>query len=250
MMNPHGPGGPGHGPESRIGAIFHPPAWKESIVTVSNHPMAETDPPESFRTLAAASEAEIKVQKSRFIALAHPAASEDRMRHLLEETARRYHDARHVCYGCKLGVGLESLLRRSDDGEPSGTAGEPILASIEKRNLTNVLVMVVRYFGGVKLGTGGLARAYGQAAENALDEAAVRTELLGRDFRITFPYTQEKTIRLLIAAHQGRITEQEYGADVSWDIWLPHSQWRGFGAALTETTAGAVVLAEAGPNGP
>ncbi len=200
------------------------------------------DPPDNFLTLAGPAESELKVQRSRFLALAFPVRTEQEAQAFLSETARRFHDSRHVCYGYQLGVGENSITRKSDDGEPSGTAGEPILAAIGKLELTDVLVVVVRYFGGVKLGTGGLARAYGQAGAMALAEAAVREVHLGREFMIRFPYSQQKSIRRLLETRGGRLVDQQYGETVSWSIWLAHSVWRGFAEALTELTAGKVDL--------
>ncbi|MCK9995322.1 MAG: YigZ family protein [Candidatus Krumholzibacteria bacterium] len=202
------------------------------------------DPPDSFLTIEGSAESELKVQRSRFLALTFPVRTEQEARVCLSETARRYHDSRHVCYGYKLGVGSASITRKSDDGEPSGTAGDPILAAIGKLELTDVLLVVVRYFGGVKLGTGGLARAYGQAGAMALAEATIREVQLGREFMIRFPYSQEKSIRRLLETRGGRLVDQQYGEAVSWRIWLAHSGWRGFAEALTELTAGNVDLEE------
>ena len=100
----------------------------------------------------------------------------------------------------------------------------------------------VRYFGGIKLGTGGLQRAYGQAAELALDEAPVREVLLGREFDIRLPYAFQKTLRHLLEPRRGRIIQEEYGEDVLWRVWLPHSTWQDFQGALTEASAGQVTM--------
>lgn len=211
------------------------------------HPSTEPTPgdlPDSYRTIAHAAETELKVQRSRFLALVFPIDNEKDARDRLAETARRYHDARHVCYGYKLGTGPESLTRKSDAGEPSGTAGEPLLTAISKLDLTDVLVIVVRYFGGIKLGTGGLARAYGQAGTQVLEQAGIRRVDQGREFLVTFPYAREKSIRKLLESREGRLVKQQYGQDVSWRIWLPHSAWRGFGETLTEITAGTISLEE------
>lgn len=210
----------------------------------STHNPHPGDPPDSYLTLAEAASAELKIQRSRFLARAIPVSSPEEARTCLEETARRYHDARHVCYGYRLGVGRNMVTRKSDDGEPSGSAGEPILTAIGQLDLTDVLVMVVRYFGGIKLGTGGLARAYGQAAADALNRGTVREVSLGREFELNFSYAQEKTIRRLLEIWKGKPVDQDYGENVIWRIWLPHSAWRGFAGALTEHTAGAVVLEE------
>lgn len=204
------------------------------------------DPPDSYLTLASSAESELKVQRSRFLGLAFPVQTEPEAQAFLNETARRYHDSRHVCYGFKLGVGRHTLTRRSDDGEPSGTAGEPILAAIAKPGLTDVLVIVVRYFGGVKLGTGGLARAYGEAGRMVLTKAGLREVHLGRQFVIRFPYAQEKTIRHLLETRGGKLLDQQYGEMVSLRIQLAHSVWREFAGALNELTAGNVHLEEPG----
>ncbi len=213
------------------------------MIRSSNTPLGN-DPPDSFLTLAGLAESELKVQRSRFLALAFPVRTEQEAQVRLSETARRYHDSRHVCYGYKLGVGGDSITRKSDDGEPSGTGGDPILAAIAKLELTDVLVVVVRYFGGVKLGTGGLARAYGQAGAMALAEAVIREVHLGREFMIRFPYSREKSIRRLLETRDGRLVEQQYGETVSWRIWLAHSVWREFSKALIELTSGNVDLEE------
>lgn len=207
------------------------------------------EPPDSYLTLLGAAEVEIKVQRSRFIGLAQAADSEVAARKLIDETARRFHDARHVCFGYRLGFGDQSISRKSDDGEPSGTAGEPILTALARHTVTDALVIVVRYFGGVKLGTGGLGRAYGETAQEALSRAGTREVQLGREFQMEFPYRLEKTIAKLLDAHGGRMVDQQYTEQVAWRIWLAHSTWRDFSSRLTETTAGTVGLREVVPPG-
>ena len=201
-------------------------------------------PPDSYLTLGDAATAEIKIQRSRFIGVASPAADEQDARRFITEQAKRFHDSRHVCHGWCLGIPPERSENRNDDGEPSGTAGEPILTEIRKRDLSQVVVVVVRYFGGVKLGTGGLARAYGQAAAEALEAAPVHEVLEGRTFVVEFPYSRQKTLGHLLDRHAGKVLQEDYGAAVGWTIWLPHSRWQAFAAALTETTAGTVQILE------
>lgn len=196
--------------------------------------------PDSYLTLAQPTSTEIKIQRSRFIAVAAPAGSAESAQQVIGAQARRYHDSRHVCHAWRLGTPPDLRENRHDDGEPSGTAGEPILVEIRKRELTQVVVVVVRYFGGIKLGTGGLARAYGQAAATALTAAALRTVRLGRHFALVFPYTLQKTLRHLVTQHDGEVVQEQYGADVSWRVWLPHSRCATFADAVTEATAGIV----------
>jgi uncharacterized YigZ family protein len=202
------------------------------------------DLPDSYETLDGSAAAEIKVKRSRFLAEAAPAADEPTARTVIDAVAHRYHDSRHVCYAWRLGYGDSIVEIRNDAGEPSGSAGKPILAAIRRTGLSNCVVVVARYFGGVKLGTGGLARAYGEVAATALSQAARRTVPLGRTYLLTFDYPRQKTVAKLLAAHQGRILDETYLTEVTWQIWLPHSQWRRFGAVLCEATAGTLTLTD------
>ncbi|MBK7187985.1 MAG: YigZ family protein [bacterium] len=200
--------------------------------------------PDSVRVLAGPGQGELTEQRSRFLAFAFPAPDEAAAREAIAGVARRYHDARHACSAWRLGHGPHPLEHRNDDGEPSGTAGEPLLAAIRKRDLTDCVVVVVRYFGGVKLGTGGLARAYGAAAALALDAAPTADLPLGRRFRLRFPYPQRRVIEHLLHARGGRTDAEDYAVEVTWEVWLPHSGSRGFTAAVFEATAGAVTAEE------
>lgn len=204
--------------------------------------MTQENLPDSYLTLADVGRAETKVQRSRFLALAAPAQGEDEARTVLEDMARQYHDCRHVCYAWRLGTAPTTQENRNDAGEPSGTAGEPILAAIRKSDLVDVVVVVARYFGGVKLGTGGLQRAYGQAAALALDQAPTREVLLGREFSVCFPYPFQKTLRHLVDGARGRIRTEDYAGSVTWTVWAPHSTWDGLAAAVIEASAGTVAL--------
>ncbi len=206
--------------------------------------MSETaDPGDSILTLAGPASAELKVQRSRFLARTAPAGDEQAARAVVAAMTRQYHDCRHVCYAWRLGREPAVAEIRNDAGEPSGTAGGPILKAIRQAGLTDCVTVVARYFGGVKLGTGGLSRAYGDAARAALDGAPRRTVLLGHDFVCRFPYSLQKTVAHLLAAHDGRTTNENYAQDIEWEIWLPNSRWPAFAAALREATAGAVTIA-------
>ena len=207
-------------------------------------PVNPPDLPDSYLTCAREGRAETKVQRSRFLAVCLPASGRDVIEEALETIRKEHHDARHVCFAWRVGVGLLAAEKRQDDGEPAGTAGEPILAAIRRAGLTDVFVAVVRWFGGGKLGTGGLARAYGEAAEAAIADAGLREVLMGRHFLLHLPYAQQKTVAHLLSAHKGRVTEQQYAEEVTWNLWLPHSAWSAFAAALTETTGGTLVLVE------
>lgn len=201
------------------------------------------DAHDSYQTLGAGGTAEIKVQRSVFLATAIPAGDEATARALVTDLRRRHHDARHVCSAWRLGAAGQPVLEaRHDDGEPAGTAGEPILQMIRGEDLTDTAVAVVRYFGGIKLGTGGLVRAYGGAAAAALAAAPRRTVRLGHRFSLEFPYSQQKLLERLLAAHEGVIATQEFGPTVAWVLWLPVSTWESFAAGVTDQTAGRIGL--------
>ena len=136
---------------------------------------------DAYQTITQQTEGEYKEKGSKFIAFAFPTDSEEDAKKHLDEIRRMHHKARHHCWGYRLGL-LNSVEKSSDDGEPSGTAGPPILGQIKKFDLHNVIVVVVRYFGGVKLGTGGLIRAYKTAAADALEKAV----FVMRDIEVGF----------------------------------------------------------------
>lgn len=129
-----------------------------------------------------------KDRGSRFIAIAIPVTTQEEIKNRLEELRKEYHDARHHCYAWVLSPDRQAW-RVNDDGEPSGTAGKPILGQINSRELTNILVVVIRYFGGTLLGVSGLINAYRTAAADALDNAAVIERHLAERWTVTFPYS-------------------------------------------------------------
>lgn len=174
-----------------------------------------------YDTLAAPASAETRVQRSRFLAEVAPAADEAAARAHLADVARRHHDARHHCFAWRLGHGADLVEFRSDAGEPSGSAGEPILNALRGADLTDVAAVVVRWFGGVKLGTGGLGRAYRECTELALADAPRRRVHLGRELDLAFPYPLQNTVAHLLETHGGRRTAEAYDTGVAWRVWLP-----------------------------
>lgn len=142
---------------------------------------------DEYNSIEAPSVGVFKDQKSRFIALAYPVESEEQVKSLLEKARRDYHDARHHCVAYRIGYD-GAQWRAGDDGEPSGTAGRPILGQIDSAGLSDVAVIVVRYFGGIKLGVPGLIAAYRAAAAEALSNAKIIRKVAGKTFRLTFSY--------------------------------------------------------------
>jgi uncharacterized YigZ family protein len=142
---------------------------------------------DTFYTISGFSKGLFKEKKSKFMAFAFPVSNEEEIKKYLAGLRKEFYDARHHCYAYILGY-KKDLFRVDDDKEPSGTAGKPILGQIMSRKLTNVLVVVVRYFGGTLLGTGGLIKAYGNAAADALNKASIVEKTTNSTFRLTFGY--------------------------------------------------------------
>lgn len=166
--------------------------------------MSATD---TYTGIAAPSEGLFKDQGSRFLAFAYPVESEEEVRQLLEKARKEYHDARHHCVAYRIGRKGE-VWRASDDGEPAGSAGRPILGQIDSAGLSDVAVVVVRYFGGIKLGIPGLIRAYKSATKDALDKAEKIEKTAGVWYELSFDYSRMpevmKTIKDLALPQRGQ----------------------------------------------
>ncbi len=148
-------------------------------------------------------------KRSKFLAFAHHVETIDEIKDILASYRKKYYDARHVCYAYVLGAD-KANFRANDDGEPSSTAGKPILGQINSYDLTNVLVIVVRYYGGVNLGTGGLIVAYRTAAADALDHATIETRLVEEVITYSFPYPMMNAVMRVIKEMQPRIVSQTF----------------------------------------
>lgn len=148
-------------------------------------------------------------KRSKFLAFAHHVETFDEIKDILASYRKKYYDARHVCYAYVLGAD-KADFRANDDGEPSSTAGKPILGQINSYDLTNVLVIVVRYYGGVNLGTGGLIVAYRTAAADALDHATIETRLVEEVITYSFPYPMMNAVMRVIKEMQPRIVSQTF----------------------------------------
>ena len=166
-------------------------------------------PDDSFLTVAAAAETASRERSSKFLAYAYPVRDEERIRELLDALRKRYFDATHHCYAWRLGPGGERF-RANDDGEPSGTTGKPILGQMLSRGITDALVVVVRYFGGTKLGVPGLIAAYREAAAEAIAAARIVERTVDRTIRIDFPYAAMNDIMRVVKEERPRIVEQRF----------------------------------------
>lgn len=177
----------------------------------------------TYKTLQSLSEGLYKEKGSKFIAYASPCSNEQEAKELLGEWKKNNHQARHLCYAYRFGV-ENYTIRANDDGEPSNSAGTPILGQIQSFELTNILIGVIRYFGGTKLGVGGLVQAYKTAAKEAIEAGEIITEQLKVTLEIAFPYEKMPVLMHLIKTHKIKILSQEFDLNCSIIIEYPLRQ--------------------------
>ena len=167
---------------------------------------------DTYKTIVAPSEGIYTEKRSKFIAIALPVRTVEEVKMRLEEYQKKYYDARHVCYAYMLGHERKDF-RANDNGEPSGTAGKPILGQINSNELTDVLVIVVRYFGGIKLGTSGLIVAYRTAAAEALAAAAFVERTVDDEVEVLFEYPFMNDVMRVVKEEEPTIVSQTYDMD-------------------------------------
>lgn len=170
-----------------------------------------------YRTIATTSDGTFKDRGSKFLAFAYPVVDEEEIRQILQQLRKDYHDARHHCYAWKLGTD-PARIRANDDGEPSNSAGKPILNQIEKRRLTNTLVVVIRYFGGTLLGVGGLINAYRTATEEALQNNRVIRKKIRHTFLLAFGYPDMNNVMSLVKEMQLETSHQVFELSCSMQV--------------------------------
>lgn len=167
---------------------------------------------DTYKTIAAPAESVYTEKRSKFIAIALPVRTLAEIKAYLDEYQKKYYDARHVCYAYMLGAERKEF-RANDNGEPSGTAGKPILGQINSNELTDILVIVVRYFGGIKLGTSGLIVAYKTAAAQALSEAQIIEKTVDEQVTVVFEYPFMNDIMRIVKEESPEILNQSYDMD-------------------------------------
>ena len=198
---------------------------------------------QSYKTVKQYGEGEIEEKKSRFLGKIKPVSTEEEAIAFIESIKKQYWDARHNCYAFIIGENSESI-RCSDDGEPSGTAGKPMLEVLQNNGLKNVVAVVTRYFGGTLLGTGGLVRAYTQATQAALEEAQVATMTLMSVLEIQTDYNAIGKIKYMFAQADTLVMGEEYGVDVAVTIAGPLAEKETMQKKITEATNGKAVIEE------
>ena len=177
----------------------------------------------NYKTISKSSIGEFKDRGSKFIAYAYPAYSEAEWQSHLETVKKEHFKARHHCYGFRLGLDKNNF-RANDDGEPSGTAGRPILGQIDSFGLTNVIIIVVRYFGGTKLGTSGLINAYRESAKIALQAADIIEKSLDEIYRLTFDYALMSDVMNTIKKFEIEMVLQDFGEIGIIEIAIPKNE--------------------------
>lgn len=196
---------------------------------------------DEYRTIASNVSTELKIKGSRFIGILFPVESPGEAGDHLARCRKMYHDATHHCYAFRTGIEGE-VSRFSDDGEPSGTAGKPLLTLLEHREITNVLLVVVRYFGGTKLGTGGLVRAYTEAARTVVEQASLIRVPVLKNLRITFPYDHTSGVMHIISQNNIKIIDTEYSDDVTLHLGIRPSMIETAMSQLRDVTAGNITI--------
>lgn len=191
----------------------------------------------AYRTIHRGGTGEIEEKKSRFIATVRPVHSEEEAQAFLEEMRKKYWDARHNCHAFVIGERNE-LARSSDDGEPSGTAGRPMLDVLLKEEIHDVAVVVTRYFGGTLLGTGGLVRAYTAAVQAGLAASEILENCDGALLEIRADYTDVGKLQYLLASRQIPTLSSDFGAGVTMRVVVPLEEEDAFRTALADASGG------------
>jgi len=166
-------------------------------------------PDDTYKTISAESKGSYKEKGSKFFAFIFPVISEDEVKEKLAMLRKEYHDARHHCYAYRLGFD-KSAFRSNDDGEPSGTAGRPIYGQILSHDLTQILIVVIRYFGGIKLGVPGLINAYKTATTDALVKTRIITKTIHEEYQVQFDYTVMNSVMKVLKDEDAVIIRQEF----------------------------------------
>lgn len=177
---------------------------------------------DTYFTISEPSEAIYTEQRSKFIALALPVRTIDEIKEHLDFFQKKYYDARHICYAYMLGAQRKDF-RANDNGEPSGTAGKPILGQINSNMLTDILIVVVRYFGGIKLGTSGLIAAYKTAAVEAIAQARIIEKTIDEDIAFVFEYPFMNDVMRIVKEEEPEILNQSYDMDCNMTLRIRKS---------------------------
>ncbi len=195
-----------------------------------------------YKTLKGFGNAKLIVKKSVFIGYASPANTEEEARKFIAKIKNHHGDATHNVSAYVINDGRNFAVRYDDDGEPKGSAGKPILKVIQNRELSNVVVVVTRYFGGIKLGYGGLVKAYSDAASRAIEKAGIAEVYETERFEVTFPYNLFHTVKKTVEDADGRVVGEEYGQLVKFTVETRKGKVESLMELLRERTKGRARL--------
>lgn len=196
---------------------------------------------EAYKIVFESGQDEIVEKKSRFIGITFPIDNEEEALTYIEDIKKKYWDARHRCFAYVVGENME-LQRFSDDGEPQGTAGKPILDVLLNNEIHNCLIIVIRYFGGTLLGTGGLVRAYSQSAKAAIDKSDIIEKKRGILLNIETDYNSIGKIQYLLGNRNLEIWKSDYADTVKLQVLVPANEEENIIAEVTEVTSGKAVM--------
>ena len=199
------------------------------------------DAGDSYLTIASSSEAVYKEKSSKFLAYAYPVKSEDEIHGILDKLHKRYYDATHHCYAWRLGPHGESY-RANDDGEPSGTAGRPMLTVLLHCGVGEIAAVVTRYFGGILLGTGGLVRAYQGSVKLGLETLPTTERVPCDRLQLTLEHPFVNIALREFETHQAQIIKKDFGLDATFTVSVPQTQTENLIESLTQKTSGALLI--------
>lgn len=195
-----------------------------------------------YRTLKGVGTAQLVIKRSVFIGYASPAGREEEAKAFIARIKAHHSDATHNVSAYLINDGKNFAVRYDDDGEPKGSAGKPVLKVIQNKGLSNVVVVVTRYFGGIKLGYGGLVKAYSDAASLAIENAGIVEVYETERFEVTFPYSLFHTVKSTIEENGGRVVGEEYGELVKFTVETRKGEAEPLMELLTEKTRGRIRL--------
>ncbi len=201
--------------------------------------LQKTASEDEYLVPASTATAEIKIKGSRFIATLCYAGDKEEAETLLNSFRKKYYNATHNCFAYRIDT---QSFRYSDDGEPSGTAGRPIMQVLDGSGILHILCVVTRYYGGTKLGTGGLIRAYSQATELALTKLETKTMVRMQPLELHFTYEQENLVRKTVTDFTGRILNSAYSDSITMDVAVPQSKQESFCAFLIDRSNSQITI--------
>ncbi len=205
----------------------------------------EMDSPDSYLTAASEALSEIKIKGSRFIGQIYLCDDSNKAREILDGIRKKYFDATHNCYAWKVGIGREVQFKYSDDGEPNGTAGRPIYDQLEGAGLTDVIIIVTRYFGGTKLGTGGLTHAYSDCAAEVIKKAGTVEKFITGHFDVNLDFSDYGPVERAVLSAGAVILQSEFSDRVDLKLEIRKSQLEFLKEKLVDITSGRIKIDQA-----